>query len=326
MLPPGPASARPAAGALAPATAEPLPDGSGAAPQRPSLRAAATMLVSCGFFTLMSLAIGEAHRAEPALSSTAASAVRSAVNLAVLLIMARGNVKFLLGDRRLALWLRGLAGATALLTYFAALGMVGVGEAAFLNNTSTFWVAALAPMLIGERARPLVWVAVLGSLVGTAALGLPREGHHDTLGRVLGAISGLAAAFAYLSVRKASASNPPQVIVFYFIAVSTLVCIVLALVQPVTWPAAASTWAWLVLAGLTATGGQLTMTRAYQLGPVAPIAALSTATPLFTALAGVLFLDEHPDRLAVFGMGLLAAFGVGLPLVEAAARGRAGKA
>lgn len=293
---------------------------------RPSLRAAATMLAACAFFTLMSVSIGEAHRLEPGLSSTAASGVRSGVNLLVLVAMARGNIKFLLGDRRAALWLRGLSGATALLTYFAALELVGVGEAAFLNNTSTFWVAALAPFVLGEPGRPLVWVAVLGSLVGTALLGLPREGAGDTLGRALGAASGLAAAFAYLSVRKAAASNPPQVIVFYFIAVSSIVCVLLALLTPVTWPVLPATWAWLGLAGLAATGGQLTMTRAYQLGPAAPISALSMASPLFTALAGVAFLGEHPDGRAVAGMALLAAFGVGLPLAEAASRARAAAA
>lgn len=285
----------------------------------PSLtpRAVTAMLVSCVCFTAMSAAIGEAHAQEPALSSTASSAVRSGVNLLVIVAMARGNVNHLLGDRRAALWGRGLAGATALLTYFAALTRVGIGEAAFLNNTSTFWVAAFAPWVLDERARPLVWFAVLGSVVGVALLGAPRDGVSDLLGRGLGAVSGVAAAVAYLSVRKASSSNPPEVIVFYFIAVSSIVCMFLALFTPVTWPSAPGTWAWLAFAGLAATGGQLMMTRAYQWGPAAPIAALSTATPLFTALVGVLVLGESPDGYALAGMACLAGFGVGLPLFDA---------
>ncbi len=59
------------------------------------------------------------------------------------------------------------------------------------------------------------------------------------------------------------------------------------------------------------------MTRAYQWGPAAPIAALSTATPLFTAIVGVVALGERPDGYALAGMGCLAAFGVGLPLFDA---------
>jgi S-adenosylmethionine uptake transporter len=284
----------------------------------PGLRAALTMLFACVCFAAMSLAIGVAHRAEPGLSSLASSAVRSVVNLVVIVGMARGDGALLFGDRRPALWMRGVAGAVALTTYFASLARVGIGEAAFLNATSTFWVAALAPMLLGERGRLTVWVAVLASVVGTALLAAPRLDGADTVGRVLGAISGLAAAFAYLGVRRAAGTNPPQVIVFYFVAASTVVCAVLALFTPVQWPNSAGVWGALVVAGLAATGGQLLMTRAYQLGEAAPIAVLSTATPLFTTAAGVWVLHETPDANARLGMLILAAFGVGLPLLDGA--------
>lgn len=287
-------------------------------PASAPLRAALTMLVACVCFTLMSIAIGRAHALEPALGTVASSGVRSVVNLLVIVAVARGRVRWLFGDARGALWARGFSGALALLTYFAALSRIGIGEAAFLNNTSAFWVAALSPWLLGEPSRRTVWVAIAASVVGLALLGLPRGGlHDDNLGRVLGAISGLSAAFAYLSVRRASASNPPEVIVFYFILVSTVACLGLALTTDVVWPVGAGTWAWLVLAGLAATGGQLTMTRAYQLGEAAPLAALATASPLMTAVAGVIFFGETPDTMARIGMVLLAVVGVGLPLVSA---------
>lgn len=60
------------------------------------------------------------------------------------------------------------------------------------------------------------------------------------------------------------------------------------------------------------------MTTAYKLGEAAPIAALSTATPLLTAAAGVWMLHETPDATARLGMLILATFGVGLPLLDGA--------
>ncbi len=285
---------------------------------RPSLRAGIVMLLGCVCFAVMSLAIGVAHDTQPTLSSTASSAVRSVVNLIVIVVMARGEPQLLIGDGRPALWVRGAAGALALLTYFASVAHIGIGEAGFLNGTSTFWVAALAPLLLGERGRPLIWLAVAGSLVGTLLLAAPRLGQDDTPGRLLGAVSGLAAAAAYLGVRRAASSNPPQVIVFYFIAASTLACGVMVALTPVEWPESPAVWLQLVGAGVAATGGQLLMTRAYQLGQAAPIAALSTATPLLTAAAGILLLHETPDRYAQVGMLLLATFSVGLPLLDAA--------
>ena len=283
----------------------------------PPLRAALTMLAACGCFTVMSFAVGAAHHGDPQLSSIASSAVRSAVNLVIIVMIARGSLARLVGDHRPALWLRGIAGAIALLTYFAALPRVGIGEAAFLNNTSAFWVAALSPWLLGERARGSIWIAVGASLIGLALLGWPRESEPDGIGRLLGAISGLSASFAYLSVRRASGTNAPETIVFYFIAMCSLLCMVLAATTPVSWPDRPATWAWLFLAGLAATGGQYTMTRAYQLGEAAPLAALATASPLLSALSGVVLLGERPDGLAWLGMGVLAVAGVGLPLWDA---------
>ena len=176
----------------------------------PPLRAAVTMLAACVCFTVMSLAVGAAHRGEPGLSSIASSAVRSAVNLAIILVVARGSVARLLGDRRPALWLRGVAGAIALLTYFAALPRIGVGEAAFLNNTSAFWVAALSPWLLAERAAAGA-IRIAGTDAGALHPGARRKlGLHfvpeERLGR--GAVPTLGLAHNLLLTRQEAISHP----------------------------------------------------------------------------------------------------------------------
>lgn len=288
------------------------------------MRAILTMLASTACFALMSTCVAAAHAGEPGLHTVVASAVRSVVNVAVLVAFARGNVVSLLGDRRPALLLRGVAGAVALVTYFAALARIGAGEAAFLNQTSSAWVAAMAPGFLGERTSPGVWLAVAASALGTAMLGWPREAlgsglgalaGGDAWGRGLGLVSGLSAAVAYLSIRRASASNGPAVIVFYFTGMSTVVCAAWALVAPVAWPVHALTWALLAAAGVFATLGQLWMTRAYQLGPVAPVAATAAATPLLTVILAALTLRQVPDGLATAGMAVLAVSSIALPLL-----------
>ena len=276
-------------------------------------RAVGLMLGSCVFFALMALSVAEAHRAEPALNTVVASLFRSAVNLLVLVALVRGDLRALWGDGRRSLWMRGLAGAISLLTYFGALAHLGIGEAAFLNQTSAFWVAALAPLVLGERTRPLVWLAVLGSLGGLFLLVEPRGG--DGLGRLLGLGSGLAASVAYLSVRRASASNPPTTIVAWFTGTATLVCLAWILAAGLPMPRSPVAVAALVASGLFATFGQLLMTRAYQLGPAAPVAAAGAAGPLVTTLLGVAFLEQVPDGRAAAGMAVLLVTAVGLPFL-----------
>lgn len=269
------------------------------------------MLLSCVFFALMALCVGAAHRVDPALDTIAASLYRSGVNLLALLVLVRGDLRVLWGDARPALWLRGLAGAVSLLSYFGALAHLGIGEAAFLNQTSAVWVAILAPIFLGERTRRLVWLAIGGSMVGLALLVEPRGG--ESIGRLLGMASGLAAATAYLSVRRASGTNSPATIVAWFTGVGTLVCAAWVLLADLPMPRDPAAVGLLVGSGLSATIGQLLMTRAYQLGPAAPVAAAGAAGPLVTTLLGAALLGQVPDGKAAVGMGVLLVSAVLLP-------------
>lgn len=280
---------------------------------RPGGRAVGLMLLSCVFFALMALSVGAAHRADPGLDTIAASLYRSGVNLLALVFIVRGDLRALWGDARPALWARGLTGAVSLIFYFGALAHLGIGEAAFLNQTSAIWVAALAPFVLGERTRWLIWLAIVGSLAGLALLVEPRGG--DVVGQALGLCSGLAAAMAYLSVRKASGSNPPTTIVAWFTGTGTLVCAAWVLLADLPMPRDPTAIALLVGSGLSATVGQLLMTRAYQLGPAAPVAAAGAAGPLVTTLLGAGLLGQIPDGRAAVGMGVLLLSAVLLPFL-----------
>ena len=269
------------------------------------------MLLASACFSVMAALAGGAHRLDPGLSTLVASTMRAAVNLVVLVLLSARTPRALFGDGRPALWVRGGLGAVSLVTFFGALGRLGIGEASFLNGTSTMWVAGLAPVVLHERTRPAVWVAILGSLVGMALLVQPRGG--DLVGRVLGLTSGLMAAGAYLSVRRAAASNGPVAIVFYFTLVATAVSLAGTLVTGATWPSDVRVVGLLAGAGLAATAGQLTMTAAYQSGPAAPIAAAGAAGPLFTTMLGAGLLGQVPDGRAVLGMAILMFAAIGLP-------------
>ena len=283
------------------------------------------MLAASAGFALMALCVSLAHHQEPGLSTHMSSTTRAVVNLLALLPLAGFDRRRLLGDGRPALWLRGLSGGVALGTYFAALPRIGMGEAAFLNQTSSIWVAALAPALLGEPGDRRVWGAIGASLVGMGLLGHPRGDGlgGDALGRVLGAVSGLAAAAAYLSVRKAAQSNGPIAIVFYFTLMASFVSGGLAWATGAALPAKGLTWGLLVAAGLLATGSQLLMTEAYRRAPAALASATAAASPFLSAILGVAFLGQVPDLAGWVGMAVLGLAAIAIPLLNAQAPKRA---
>jgi S-adenosylmethionine uptake transporter len=278
------------------------------------------MLAGSALFSVMALCVAFAHRRDPGLSTFTTSAVRSIVNLLVLVLLSWRAPRQLLGDLRPALWARGLFGGVALLSYFASLQYLSVGEAAFLNQTSAAWVALLGPWLLGQPTGRAAWAAVAGSLVGMALLAHPRPDGADTVGRLLGALSGLTAAGAYVSVNKASRTNSPITIVFWFTLVSSAAAITLALTTDAALPADLPTLGYLVGAGLSATIAQLLVTAAYRDGHAASVAAAGAASPLLTALLGWALLDQAPDQRAALGMSILFVCSMILPFWGTRAR------
>ena len=241
--------------------------------------------------------------------------MRAGVNLAALFVLAWRAPLSLLGDRRPALWSRGVLGAASLLTYFVGLSYLGVGEAAFLNQTSAIWVALLAPFVLGERTPPTVWIAVLGSLLGVGLLAHPRDEPGDLLGRTAALSSGLFAAGAYLSIRRASRSNGALTIVFYFTLIATVISLALAFVSGTAWPTDPLVYALLAGSGVAATGGQLLMTEAYRVGRAGPVAAAGAFSPLATTVFGWVLLAQVPDARAMAGMAVLVVTSVLLPML-----------
>jgi drug/metabolite transporter (DMT)-like permease len=273
------------------------------------------MLIGCLFFAFMALFVGLAHRADPQLHTVVASLFRALGNFLLLFVIARGRVRELIGDARPALLARGIWGSLSLLCYFGALERLDIGPTAFLNQTSAVWVAILAPLFLGEKTRKATWFAVLGSLLGIALLGDPR--HADPWGIVLGLASGLLSSFAYLSVSQAGKTNGPIAIVGWFTLTASVLTGAWTLAFDLPIPHDPRVLTLLCGAGFAATLGQLAMTRAYQLGAAAPVAAAGAAGPLFTTLLGGLVLHQLPTALGVLGMVLLSLTAVALPLADA---------
>lgn len=282
-----------------------------------SRRGLAFMLISGLNFALMALMVAVAHRLQPELSTVLISLIRALVNLILLIVFAWPTPGKLWGDGRAALWARGVFGSVALLSYFAALARISVGEAAFLNQSSAFWVAVLAPLVFHEKSNRWNYVALLGAIVGMGLLSYPRSDVAvDVTGRLLGAGSGVLAAIAYLSVRQAGETNPPSTIVFYFSIVSTAITACMLPFEHGVAPASPLIWLVLVSIGVFATLGQLYMTRAYAIGPTVTVAVTAYASPLFSSLLGVLFLKQRPDAMGWLGMGLILACGIALPAIK----------
>ncbi len=286
------------------------------------LRGLAYMLIASLMFSLMNVCVYAIGLCEPQLSAIVVSFVRILINLVIVAAPALISGKFLglFGDLRLSLWLRGLFGTLALMLSFASIQLIGPGESAFLAASSGVFVALFGPFVLKQSNTWLVWLAILGALVGLALLFEPRFGGDDFTGRAMALGCGLLAALAYLMVAKAGRSNSPETVIFYFCLVAVIVHLGYFWIFGFRQPASADVWILLLAGGISASVAQLYMTRAYQIAPAALVSAVSYLSPVLSLAFGVILFARTPDAKALAGCTLVLLFGVMLPFASAAGK------
>jgi S-adenosylmethionine uptake transporter len=221
---------------------------------------------------------------------------------------------------------RGISGVMSLAAWFYAIAHLPLATAMTLNYMSGIWVAAFivgGGLLYGHAARqgPLLFTVLLG-FVGVVITLRPSMEQNQLFAGVIGLLSGMGAAMAYLQVTAlGKAGEPEERTVFYFALMTMLAGGVAMLIDGIT-PWAKVTWqaaAWLVPIGILASLGQWCMTRAYSQGSTLVVANLQYCGIVFSALYGLLLLGDDLTALAWLGMAVIVASGIMATVLRARA-------
>lgn len=275
------------------------------------------MLVACVLFSFMNAGAYAIGLLDTGLPPSMISFIRILTNLLILAIPALIDRKLtgLFGDGRPSLWLRGLFGSTALMLSFAAIARIGPGESAFLTASSGVFVMLLGPLVLGQKNSLLVWLAIIGSFCGVSLL-FDVHNSHNLFGQTMALLAGLLSALAYLMVARAGRSNTPQTVIFYFCLVG-LVLHTLYFVQfGYRLPGTPVSWGLLLLVGLSGSGAQHYMTRAYQSAPAAVVSSIGYLTPVLSLAWSIVLFQQIPAQAALLGAALILLFGVVLPFLR----------
>ncbi|WP_227459101.1 DMT family transporter [Cupriavidus pauculus] len=217
---------------------------------------------------------------------------------------------------------RSLFGVTALLLWFTSITLLPLATAMTLNYMSPVWIAlilgasAALAGTAGAADKKLIG-AILLSFAGVICLLQPSVGKDQLTGGMIGLISGMFTALAYVEVRQLGQLGEPEGrIVFYFSAVGLVCGLVWMLysgMSPLTWHGVGL----LLAIGILATLGQTTMTRAYKRGNTLLTANLQYAGIVFSSLWGTLVWDDKLNWISWLGMALIVASGIATTLTRA---------
>ena len=211
---------------------------------------------------------------------------------------------------------RSFIGVGSLSAWFFAIAHLPLATAMTLNYMSGVWVAAFlvgGTLVMGRlqdaaRQGPVV-LTVMAGFVGVIMILRPTIEQNQLFAGVVGLLSGLGAALAYMQVAALGRIGEPESRTVFFFSIGTTVAGLVASafigLSAWTWPAVL----WLLPIGLLAAGGQLCMTKAYSHGATLVGANLQYSGVVCAALYGLFLFGDQIPLIGWAGMALIIASG-----------------
>jgi drug/metabolite transporter (DMT)-like permease len=263
------------------------------------------MLLGSMSFAVMSTLVHELDQQKRCDWAVTALA-RTGLALLFAAMLARAAGAQLVFFRPRVLWMRSLAGSVSLVcTFFAMTRNVPLSSVLAITNTFPIWVALLQWPLIGVKPARSVWLSVFAA-VGGVFLILDPSLDDGVVATCFAVVASVATAFAMLGLNRLQWLDTRAVVV-HFSGVSTMFCLVaLFSVErqlPVEQLADSTTLSMLVGVGLSATIGQLFLTKAFTVGSPAKVSVVGLTQIVFV----IMLAGETMDAMRLLGIGLVMA-------------------
>ena len=197
------------------------------------------------------------------------------------------------------LFWRSLYGTLGLICNFYAIDKLNIADANILNKLSPFFAILMSAILLKEKANKTEWFCVFLAFTGALFVIKPSF-QMQSVYALIGMLGGLGAGTAYTFVRKLGKKGVPgPLIVLCFSVFSCVVTLPFLIFNFV--PMNGKQLLFLLLAGISAAGGQFSITKAYTKAPAKEISVFDYTQVIFAALLGFLFLGQVPDVYSLIG-------------------------
>ncbi|WP_276486528.1 DMT family transporter [Ectopseudomonas mendocina] len=199
------------------------------------------------------------------------------------------------------LW-RTTYGLAAMYCFFYAIAHLPLADAMLFTYSAPVFTPLIAHFWLKEPLTRRMLISSLIGLCGVLLVAKPSSALFEGPA-LIGLAASLMAAFAFVSIREMSDTEPATRIVFYFSLFSALFSAI-----PLAWswqPLDGTQLSWLLFIGLLATASQVIMSRAYGLAPPGIIGPVAYLAIVFAGIIAWLLWSETPDRLSLLGATLI---------------------
>ena len=212
---------------------------------------------------------------------------------------------------------RAVIGTMSLGAWFYAIAHLPLATAMTLNYMSGVWIAAFivgGAIFYGQAQRqgPLL-ATVLAGFAGVVMTLRPTLDQNQLFAGVIGLLSGIGAALAYMQVTALGRLGEPAGRTVFYFAVGSVIAGAVGIAftgltpwDRITWQAAA----WLLPIGILASLGQWCMTRAYSHGSTLVVANLQYSGIVFASIYSLLLFGDKIPLMGWLGIVVIVASGV----------------
>ena len=224
---------------------------------------------------------------------------------------------------------RALIGVLSLGAWFYAIAHLPLATAMTLNYMSGVWIAAF---IVGgamfyssakdAKSQGPLLLTVLCGFAGVVMTLRPTMDQNQLFAGVIGLLSGMGAALAYMQVTVLGRlGEPEERTVFYFALGSAIaggIGLLFTGLSPAASWSSAGAW-WLVPIGILASLGQWSMTRAYSKGSTLVVATMQYSGIVFASIYSLALFGDNIPSLGWAGIVVIVVSGVGATILRSRA-------
>lgn len=225
------------------------------------------------------------------------------------------------GGKPFLLFFRAVIGLIAMLSFFYNIANIPLADAVTYSRMSPIFTAIFALIFLKEKIGIKGWMAIalgfIGMLFVMQPIGIGFNENH-----IFGIMNAVCAALAFTSIRELKKYYDTRSIVLSFMGIGLFVPIVSMVISQFytieffsfmmgkfIMPQGIQ-WIYLIGIGITASLGQVYMTKAYGTTRAGIIGAAGYSVILFSIVIGLILGDDLPNIIAIIGIGAIIAGGI----------------
>lgn len=202
---------------------------------------------------------------------------------------------------------RAVLGTLASFCYTVAIHYIPIVNGTLLFNTAPIFIPLIAMLFLKSKIDRSTWLAVLIGFIGIIVIIKPTEEIFTQTGNLIGLMSGILLAIAYLLMKMLTLTDPGIRIIFYYLGIGTLIQIPLIFFSGL--PTTQSCY-YAMLAGLFLLGAQLALVTGYKYAQASKIGIYQYTSVVFVGLFDWLIWGAVPTVSEWIGVILVSLAGI----------------